>query len=114
VGEQFSSHVRERVAWASAKLHRRVAAAWRALAYVLARLPLALVSLVLGVGCYAYGLALLTYIPLQERPPPSEFGRSENTPRQGSPSRDEDLRRRHFTLQRVCVLGSELVSARDS
>lgn len=44
-------------------------AAWRALAYALAKLPVGLVSLVLGGGCYLYGLTLLTYIPLQEHSP---------------------------------------------
>jgi len=41
-------------------------ASWRALAYALAKLPLAILWLALGLGCYAYGLVRLTYFPLQE------------------------------------------------
>ena len=39
---------------------------WRALAYVLAKLPVSVLSLVIGGGGYVYGLVALTYFPLQE------------------------------------------------
>ncbi|GAA0743562.1 sensor domain-containing protein [Dactylosporangium roseum] len=44
-------------------------AGWRALAYTLAKLPVAIPSLLIGGGCYGYGLTMLTYVPLQEHPP---------------------------------------------
>ena len=42
---------------------------WRALAYALAKLPVSILSLVLGGACYGYGLAALVYLPFQDDRP---------------------------------------------
>ena len=41
---------------------------WRALAYALAKLPVAVLSVPIGLGCYVYGLVALTYFPLVRHP----------------------------------------------